>query len=321
MERSQVLSVTVPGSWTSRNPPAGSGGPLSAACRNAGCAAIAGYDRFVRGRAAAALSSHPALLLQVPCRRQHEHRRRPRQQRERPHVQGGPARTGGEKPKTVSDPTRHATRSSKGREPLPGRSMLRLWRWRSHPAVEPSRCALARLRRIAALSLLLLLVGAATALPAQAQSEVTLVKNTGQTNNSNHTLETDSEDDIETLGLSFDTGNHPEGYRISEIKVDANVSFGAFDVFIVQAGETIPNDAYQSFSRPSSFGNKVHTFSARSTPNFRRNTEYTIAIRVSGGLSLTIIKGTSSTGEDTGGNRAGGSARASSWSGRIGSSL
>ena len=154
-----------------------------------------------------------------------------------------------------------------------------------------------RFRRLAAALFVFAMLG--TALPAAAQTVITLISNSGQTSGFSVTGSIQSQ--------PFTTGDHPGGYTVTsvEIKIE-DLRANARDVKIVpnaNNGEPDLSDVNTviSLSSPSSYSaNSLNTFTAPANTTLTANTTYHVLVDEAG-IVAHKIEQTSSSAEDSGG--------------------
>ena len=163
-----------------------------------------------------------------------------------------------------------------------------------------------RLPRPGLAALLLLFIALAvlllTAGPAQAQTPVKLVGNTGK-DTSTTTFATHD------VAQGFNTGSQPTGYTLTEVQLDLTItgsSLPSYEVEIWTANSTgQPDSKLGTLTKPSALTTGLNSFTSASGIGLDRSTNYLVVIDLSSASEHWGIRHTTSGAEDPG--------RASGW--------
>ena len=146
-----------------------------------------------------------------------------------------------------------------------------------------------------ALAVLLLTAGPA---PAQAQTSVKLVGNTGQVTTSaigNH----------RDAAQGFSTGAHVFGYTLTEVQIDLKISQGSppsYEVEIWSADSNgRPSSKLGALTKPSTLTSGLNSFTSASGIDLQRSTTYVVVIDLTSTGGNLGVRNTASDGEDPGG--------------------
>ena len=161
----------------------------------------------------------------------------------------------------------------------------------------PLRLAL-RARRAASLLALALLASLALLPPepAGAQTSITLISNTGQTNGQTGGATLDH-------AQAFTTGSSSAGYKLTSVKINFFTlgSYNNWEVGIWSDSSGSPNSKIATLTDPTATGAGVKTFTASGNGvDLTASTTYHIVIDVTGAASFQV-QNTASSSEDTGG--------------------
>ena len=156
---------------------------------------------------------------------------------------------------------------------------------------------LARLPR-AVVRLALALPLLAVLLPAgeaRAQTDITLVSNTGQQ------AAVVGHGVLQLLAQGFHTGNNSAGYNLTSVGISIRtaISSPAVEVTLRKSASGLPGDVVYTFTNPTLVAGSVNTFTAPSGAVLSANTDYFVVIEETAGS--VILQHTDSDAEDTGG--------------------
>ena len=162
-----------------------------------------------------------------------------------------------------------------------------------------SAISLRRSLAVMALLLAVLVVALASSPPAaQAQTTVTLVSNTGQSNASGNSAQ-------QPLGQRFRTGGNATGYNLASVGIalrslgtDSNVANTATVTLRKSTSAGRPGDVVYTFTSPTLAANSVNTFTAPDGAVLSANTNYILVIESTSGI--VTVSGTTSAAEDAG---------------------
>ena len=179
---------------------------------------------------------------------------------------------------------------------------------RACPPAKPSRragpCAAALTRGwgLAALVLFALLAG--FALPASAQTAITLVSNSGQTPASS-SVAVGTLSGIQYIhAQKFTTGKNEDGYTLSEVTVvlsGVSTSEQVSGSIYTATDSGAPGTSLHTLTNPASFTNGENTFTAPSNATLAKETDYFVVLEASDATTRVNAALTTTNGEDAGG--------------------